>query len=110
MESRLPFWRTYSRPLRRPLGELKVEANSLFERTGNVLKLVGDQYLARVYRLLATRFHLEDWERSIHRKLETTEGIYRVVADQAGIYRTQFLEIIVIVLISLEILLALFRH
>lgn len=109
VESRLPFWRNYARPLR-ALGELKVEANSLFERTGNVLKLMGDQYLARVYRLLASRFHLEDWERSIQRKLEIAEGVYRVVSDQAGIYRTEFLEIIVIVLIVLEILLALFRH
>ncbi len=105
----MPFWRSYARPLR-ALGELKVEANSLFERTGNALKLMGDQYLARVYRLLASRFHLEDWERSIQRKLEIAEGIYRVVSDQAAIYRTELLEIIVIVLIMLEVLLALFRH
>jgi hypothetical protein len=109
VESRLPFWRNYARPLR-ALGELKVEANSLFERTGNALKLMGDQYLARVYRLLVARFHLEDWERSIQRKLEIAEGVYRVVSDQAGIYRTEFLEIIVIILIILEVLLALFRH
>jgi hypothetical protein len=109
VESRLPFWHNYARPLR-SLGELKVEANSLFERTGNALKLMGDQYLARVYRLLANRFHLEDWEKNIQRKLEIAEGIYRVVSDQAAIYRTELLEIIVIVLIALEILLALFRH
>jgi hypothetical protein len=109
VKSRLPLWRNYARPLR-ALGELKVEANSLFERTGNALKLMGDQYLARVYRLLASRFHLEDWERNIQRKLEIAEGIYRVVSDQAAIYRTELLEIIVIVLIMLEILLALFRH
>ncbi|HEV3416055.1 MAG TPA: hypothetical protein VG056_04560, partial [Pirellulales bacterium] len=42
----LPLWRTHSRPLR-ALGELRIHANSLFERTGNALKLVGDQYLAR---------------------------------------------------------------
>lgn len=109
VESRLPFWRNHGRPLR-ALGELKVEANSLFERTGNVLKLVGDQYLARVYRLLVSRFHLEDWDQSIQRKLESAEGVYRVVADQAAFFRTEFLEIIVIGLIFLEILLALFRH
>jgi hypothetical protein len=109
VESRLPFWRNYARPLR-ALGELKVEANSLFERTGNALQLMGDQYLARVYRLLANRFHLEDWERSIQRKLEIAEGVYRVISDQAAIYRTEFLEVIVITLIFLEILLALFRR
>ena len=92
------------------LGELKVEANDLFERTGNVLKLVGDQYLARVYRLLATRFHLEEWEGSIQRKLEVAEGVYKVVADQANTFRTEFLELVVILLIVLEVLLAIFHH
>jgi uncharacterized Rmd1/YagE family protein len=64
----------------------------------------------RVYRRLASRFHLEDWERSIQRKLEIAEGVYQVISDQAAIYRTEFLEIIVISLIFLEILLAVFRR
>src|SRR5207253_3042218 len=82
----LPFWHSPARSLR-ALGELKVEANGLFERTGNVLKLVGDQYLARVYRMLASRFHLEEWERGILRKLDVAEGVYRVVSDQTDTYR-----------------------
>lgn len=62
----LPFWRPYTGQLR-ALGDLKIEANTVFERTQNVLKLVGDQYLSRVYRLLAARFHLDDWQQSIQR-------------------------------------------
>jgi hypothetical protein len=107
--SRLRFWRGHDRTLR-ALGELKVEATDLFERTGNVLKLVGDQYLARVYGLLAARFHLKEWEASIRRKLEVAEGVYQVISDQAAARRTEFLEVIVIALIALEIVLALFRH
>jgi hypothetical protein len=108
-QSWLPFWRSHGRSLR-VLGELKVEANGLFERTENVLKLVGDQYLARVYRLMAGRFHLQEWEQSILRKLEVGEGVYQVVSDQTDTYRAEFLELIVVVLIVLEVLLALFRH
>ena len=108
-KSRLPFLRSQDSALRL-LGELKVEANGLFERTVNVFKLIGDQYLARVYRLLATRFHLRDWERSIERKLEVVEGIYEVVSTQTVAFRTEFLEIIVIILIILEIVLALIHH
>jgi hypothetical protein len=106
--SRMPFWRSHDAPLR-VLGELKVEANGLFERTGNVLKLIGDQYLARVYRLLGSRFHLREWERSIQRKLEVIEGVYQVVSDQASTFRTEFLELIVVLLILIEILLAVWR-
>jgi hypothetical protein len=105
---RLPFLRGHESALR-VLGELKVEANGLFERTGNVLKLIGDQYLARVYRLLAARFHLREWQRSIERKLDAVEGVYQVISDQSATFRTEFLEIIVIVLIALELVLALFR-
>ncbi|HZZ81040.1 MAG TPA: hypothetical protein VFE62_21240 [Gemmataceae bacterium] len=103
--STLPYWRMHEQPLR-ALGELKVEANGLFERAGNVLKLVGDPYLARVYRMIATRFHLETWIENIQRKLEVAEGVYQVVADQAGHFRTQFLEVIVVILILIEIVLA----
>ena len=91
-----PFWRNYSRPLL-VLGELQVEANELFERTGNAFKLVGDQYLARAYGLLAKRFPLVDWEQGIRGKLNTLEGVYRVLADQAATYRGELLEVIVIV-------------
>jgi uncharacterized Rmd1/YagE family protein len=98
----------HERPLR-VLGELKVEANGLFERTGNVLKLVGDPYIARVYRLMAKRFHLETWIENIQRKLDVAEGVYKVVSDQAGSFRTEFLELIVVLLILIEIVLA-FLH
>jgi hypothetical protein len=105
----LPFWRSHGRRLR-IVGELKVEAEQWFERTGNALKLVGDQYLARAYHRLAERFHLKEWEESIVRKLGAIEGIYRVLADQAATYRAEFLEIIVILLIILEIATSLFFH
>ena len=103
------FCAAMTAPLR-ILGELKVEANGLFERTGNVFKLIGDQYLARLYRLLARRFHLSEWEGSIQRKLEVIEGVYRVVSNQTVTFRMEFMEGIVILLIFLEILLAFFRH
>lgn len=104
----LPFWRTQARQLRL-LGEMRVEANSLFERAGNVLKLVGDQYLARVYRMLGSRFHLTDWEASIQRSLDVALGVYQAISDQAAIYRTELLELVIIFLIFFEIVMAFVR-
>jgi hypothetical protein len=109
VRSRLPLWRSYHRPLR-ALGELKVEAATMLERSGNVLKLRGDQYLARVYILLAKRFHLEDWEHSIRRSLEVVESVYSVISDQSASYRTEFLEITVVILILIEIIMAFLGH
>ena len=39
---------------------MQVESAVLFEGVNNALKLLGDQYLARVYRLASQRFHLEE--------------------------------------------------
>ena len=47
------------------IGQLQVESAVLFERVANTLKLLGDQYLARVYRLASQRFHLDAWDASI---------------------------------------------
>jgi hypothetical protein len=105
----LPFWRPYTGQLR-ALGELKVEANTVFERTQNAVKLVGDQYLARVYRLLATRFYLEEWQQSVHRSLEVIEGAYQVLADQAAAWRSEILEVMIVLLVIAEILLTLLGY
>jgi hypothetical protein len=109
LNRRLSFFRTHNRPLR-ALGDLKIETEMLFERAGNALKLVGDQYLARMFSLLSARFHLDQWSASIHNTLEVAEGVYEVLEDQASAARSEFMEIIVIGLIALEIVLTLIGH
>src|SRR3989449_5501696 len=88
----------------RRIGQLQVDNAVLFEGVNNALKLLGDQYLARVYRLVSERFHLAEWDASILRKLQTLESIYQKLADQAANRRTEALEWIIIALIAAEIL------
>ena len=96
--------RSYAPVLGR-VGELQADAAVLFERVTNALKLVGDQYLSRLYRLVSARFHLGDWDASIVRKLQTIDGIYQKLADRATARRLEVLEWIVILLIGISILL-----
>ncbi|HSV05968.1 MAG TPA: hypothetical protein VLI07_05625 [Candidatus Binatus sp.] len=107
--SRRPFgfWQMpgSARATLRRIGQLQVENAVLFEGVNNALKLLGDQYLARVYRLVSERFHLAEWDASILRKIQTLESIYQKVADQAANRRTEVLEWIIIVLIAVEIVL-----
>jgi hypothetical protein len=103
------LFRTHADALRN-VRELEIEATSLFERADNALKLIGDQYLSRVYRLASNRFHLDEWQQSIRRKLETVGDVYDLLMQQASGSRLEFLEIIVVLLIALEIVLAFFRH
>jgi len=91
----------------RDVSQWQVDSAVLFEGVNNVLKLLGDQYLARVYHLTAARFHLTEWDGSILRKLETLESIYQKISDQLVNRRMEILEWIVIVLIVIEIILPL---
>ena len=87
----------------RSLAELQVDNATLFEGVNNTLKLVGDQYLARVYRSVNRRFHLDEWDSSILRKLETLESIYEKISDQASTRRMEILEWVIIILIAFSI-------
>jgi hypothetical protein len=90
------------------IAQLQVDSALIFERVTNTLKLLGDQYLARVYRLVSQRFHLEAWDASILRKLQTLENIYGKMSDRAGTRRMEVLEWIIIVLIALSIAVSFF--
>lgn len=87
----------------RSLAELQVDNATLFEGVNNTLKLVGDQYLARVYRMVNRRFHLDEWDSSILRKLQTLESIYEKISDQASNRRMEMLEWVIIFLIAFSI-------
>jgi len=87
------------------IGQMQVDSAIAFERLTNTVKLIGDQYLARVYRLGAQRFHLESWDRGIQRKLQTLESIYDKITDRVASRRLELLEWIIIVLIAISIVL-----
>lgn len=85
------------------VARMQVDSAILFERVHNVLKLVGDQYLARVYRGASQRFRLQEWNTTLLRKLETIENIYDKIHDQSTELRMEVLEWIIILLIAFEI-------
>ncbi len=89
------------------IAELQLDSALLYEGVSNALKLLGDQYLARVHRLAAQRFHLTEWDSSIRRKLQTMESIYQKISDRSARRRAEVLEWIIILLIAAEIAMSL---
>lgn len=87
----------------RAIAEIQVDTAMGFEGVNNALKLLGDQYLARVYSLVVKRFHLEEWDNSILRKTKTLDSIYGKISDRANHRRSEFLEWVIILLITFEI-------
>lgn len=98
----LPFLRTNPADLWR-IARLQTDHAVLYEGVNNALKLLGDQFLARVHRLASQRFHLTEWDQSIQRKLQTIESIYEKVSDRNANRRMEVLEWIIILLIALGI-------
>ena len=87
----------------RKLTELELEGAALFDGVTNALKLFGDASLARVQRAAGLRFRIEDWERSIARKLETLGSVTERLESRQSQYRSELLEWIIIALIAFEI-------
>jgi len=107
--SALPRSQRLSRRARTDLARvarMQVDGAILFERVNNALKLLGDQYLARVYRACSQRYRLSEWNTGILRKLETIESIYQKLHDASVNLRMEMLEWIIIVLIAFEIVLS----
>ncbi len=95
--------------LLRRIARLQMDGAVLFEEVNNALKLVGDQYLARVYRLASQRFHLTEWDGSITRKLDTLDSIYQKLAEERATLRMEILEWIIIGLIAFEVVMSFVR-
>lgn len=100
-------WPGSTRKELRRVGQMKVDGAILFERVSNAIKMLGDQYLARVYRQVSQRYRMNEWNAGILRKLDTIESIYQKVHDHSANFRMEALEWIVILLIALEVVVAL---
>lgn len=98
------FLNPYRQPVRE-LAELTMESSLLSERTANTMKLLGDDYLARVARSAGERLHLADWAASIRRKQDAVTRLYATLNDQLSRLRAEALELAIVLLIVFEIVL-----
>ncbi|MBZ0235364.1 MAG: hypothetical protein K8M05_23755 [Deltaproteobacteria bacterium] len=91
----------------RRLTQLTFDAAAELESVENAIKLTGDHYLARVYRLAVERFHLRPFYEGIARKLNTLWSIQKIFTEEASTRRLEALEWIIIALIAFEVVKAL---
>jgi hypothetical protein len=85
------------------LARFQADSAILHENSDNALKLLGDDYLARLYDVCSDRFHFSAWDLAIERKLATLESIYSKISDLAARRRAELLEWIIIALFVLDI-------
>jgi len=103
-----PHWLWGRRAVARRTDRLRgllVDIQELTDRSSNAVKIIGDAFYARLYRGAAQRFCLSDWQNQIEGKLTSVGDVYRLATDEAQHVRSEFLELIIIALIVIEILL-----
>jgi hypothetical protein len=88
------------------VARLQADNAILFEGINNAFKLLGDQYLARLYRTVSQRHHFSEWDVAIARKLQSLDSIYQKLSDRESARRMEILEWVIIVLIAVSIGLA----
>jgi hypothetical protein len=86
-----------------------IEFSEFIERVENSLKVVGDFYLATIYRAANRRFRLADWQQNITRKMSLLAQVSSLLQGELNMRRSHWLEIIIIVLIAFEIVSALLK-
>ncbi len=91
------------------LRQILVDVRELADQSTNALKITGDAFYSRLYKGACQRFGLPDWQKQVENKFDSVHQIYRYIIDEAHHSRGGFLEIIIIVLIAIEIMLALFE-
>ncbi|MDA8100111.1 MAG: hypothetical protein M0042_10825 [Nitrospiraceae bacterium] len=94
---KLPVLR--SRDVRHVLREIvEIRTQSILESEAveHNIKLIGDWYSARLYSLIARKFHLDEWTTDIKEKLQTLEDVYTMAADNFSISYRATIEFVIL--------------
>jgi hypothetical protein len=103
------WWSGFQRTTREANSRF-IELSEFIERVDNSLKVVGDFYVAVIYRAAIRRFRISDWQSSITRKLNLLGRVSELLQGEVNVQRAHTLELIVILLILFEVVSALLRH
>lgn len=100
------LWSPYDR-VAREVHERWLDMTEVTERVEASIKVVGDFYLARVYRGALERFRVPEWQRAVYRKQQLIAQVYALLKGQIDVRRSMLLELTIVLLIVFEIVMAL---
>jgi hypothetical protein len=85
------------------------EVTELTEKVDNALQVTEDVYLARVYSAALDLFRVSTVSAAVDRKLAIIRDTYSALHDEASSSRAELLEVLIVLLIVVEIVLAVVR-
>lgn len=92
------------------LGRLKVDISVISEQIQNSIMLAGEPYLTEIYTLLSEKLDLNGWKSAITSKLEIIKDVHNVYYNRLLAIRSEILEVLIIILIFMELVMAIFKH
>ncbi|MEM3467204.1 MAG: hypothetical protein QW735_02255 [archaeon] len=91
------------------IASLKLEITEMIENVLNYSKFTGDWHTARVYNATVKKLHIDELREEIKRKLDVLTELYAVATQNIEAKRANFLELLIVILILIEILLFFFK-
>jgi hypothetical protein len=105
---RLPGARRFA-DLARRLYTVVAEVTELTEKVDNALQVTEDVYLARIYTAALELYRVPTVSAAVDRKLSIIRDTYTALYDEAHASRSEVLEMIILIMIGVEIVLAVVR-
>jgi hypothetical protein len=90
------------------VNRLLIDINDFVDRSQNAFKITEDVHYARIYRGAIERFQVPAWRSSVLARQQTVSELSRTLYDRAQLSVAHFLEIVIILLITFEIIYAFF--
>lgn len=91
------------------LTRLKVDISVITERLENSIKLVGETYYSDIYQLIVEKLDIKQWQDSIENKFNIIKEIRYHYQSKIDATRNDLLSILIIILITLELIIALYK-
>ncbi len=102
-ESRSRFFSNRFTTLSREASARYIEFSEFIERVDNSFKVVGDFYLAKIFRAAGEQFRIPEWEANISRKINLFSNLSELLQGEVNVNRSLWLEITIVVLILFEL-------
>lgn len=102
-ESRSRFFSNRFTALSRESSARYIEFSEFIERVDNSFKVVGDFYLAKIFRAAGVKMRIPEWEENITRKINLLSRISELLQGEVNVNRSLWLEATIVVLILFEI-------
>ena len=102
-ESRAKVFSNRFTTLSREASARFIEFSEFIERVDNSFKVVGDFYLAKIFRAAGEKFRIPEWETNVSRKINLFSDLSELLQGEINVNRSLWLEITIVILIAFEL-------